>query len=489
MSFPALIPSSRTFSPGDFSQTAFRALDGFEGRVRHSNAMSSSTLRLAYVGLSEQDMLSILLHYQDAQGVFLSFALPPDTLSGLTAGDFTLSGFSWRYASPPAVQDLPCNRYTVEVELESVESQAALISVGLRSRIGLSIQPGTAATANGIDAEIGLTLDQGAFELAGIQQTLAITIDGGTATGEGAADGLTQSIEVLLDSDGAAVANGISETIAASIDPGAASGLNYEIFLSSGTWDWTAAGSPSTVDVLLVGGGGGGAGGGNNNAAGGGGAGGVRAVQSVNVSGNVAVTVGAGGAGGSDLGIAPSGAVSSFSDESVLGGGGGTNSADLAGANGGSGGGGSGFTGPFAGNAGGNGTSGQGNGGGNGFNSSTVSLRAGGGGGGAAQSGQNASSSKGGNGGSGVALESIGWGDAVVLGAPSSVGGGGGGTGATGGSASHGGGGGGSSTGGAGNPGSPGSGTANTGGGGGGNRGGGAGGSGGSGLVIVRWST
>ena len=496
MSFPALIPSSRTFSPGDFSQTAFRALDGFEGRVRHSNAMSSSTLRLAYVGLTEQDMLSILLHYQDSQGVFLNFALPPDTLSGLTAGDFTLSGFSWRYASPPAVQDLPCNRYTVEVELESVESQAALISVGLRSRIGLSIQPGTAATANGIDAEIGLTLEQGAFELAGIQQTLAITIDGGSATGEGGADGLTQGIAVLLNPGSAAVANGISETIAASIDPGAASGLNYEVFLSSGTWDWTAAGSPSTVDVLLVGGGGAGCSGpsGNVVAGGGGGAGGVRVASAVSVAGNVTITVGSGAveslAGATGPGA--NGDASSFGAETVLGGGGGgiNNSTRIAGS-GGSGGGSSSF-----GNSG-VGTAGQGNSGAS-ATTNTNGARSGGGG------GKNAAGSiggvqTGGAGGNGVTLASLGFSEAVALGAPTAVGGGGGGgayrfsgtqTGGAGGSGGGGAGGTGDVT-----PTGGQAGAANTGGGGGGGGtnsdtgGASTGGAGGSGLVIVRWST
>jgi hypothetical protein len=198
MSFPALIPSSRTFSPGDFSQTAFRALDGFEGRVRHSNAMSSSTLRLAYVGLTEQDMLSILLHYQDSQGVFLSFALPPDTLSGLTAGDFTLSGFSWRYASPPAVQDLPCNRYTIEVELESVNTAAAAAPVGLRRLIRFSLQPGNAEVLNAFGINETITLG---LLIAEIQPDSRINLSVEMSLGSDGGVGLTnESLATLNDS-------------------------------------------------------------------------------------------------------------------------------------------------------------------------------------------------------------------------------------------------------------------------------------------------
>ena len=37
-----------------------------------------------------------------------------------------------------------------------------------------------------------------------------------------------------------------------------AEAATYEVFTSSGTWDFRSAGSPSTVDVLVVAGGGGG---------------------------------------------------------------------------------------------------------------------------------------------------------------------------------------------------------------------------------------
>jgi hypothetical protein len=261
----------------------------------------------------------------------------------------------------------------------------------------------------------------------------------------------------------------------------------YEVFLSSGTWDWTAAGSPGTVDVLLVGGGGGG----GAWRGGGGGAGGVKVAESVAVTGNVTVTVGSGGTGntgGSTPTAAQAGELSSFGSEQAAGGGFGGigENANNVGGNGGSGGGagGAGVTGA---QSPGTGTSGQGSNGGNSFNDSTAAPRAGGGGGGKAAAGQDASSAAGGNGGDGVTLASLGFDESVALGAPSSVGGGGGGSSSSGtsGAGGTGGGGGGNVSGNAT------SGTANTGGGGGG-AGGGAnstnqGGSGGSGLVIVRW--
>jgi hypothetical protein len=74
----------------------------------------------------------------------------------------------------------------------------------------------------------------------------------------------------------------------------------FQLFTSSGLWDWFTSGEPRNVDVLVVGGGGGGGNGGVGLAGGGGGAGGIRYYPGVPVSGPVAVTVGLGGNAGSN---------------------------------------------------------------------------------------------------------------------------------------------------------------------------------------------
>jgi len=226
VTFPSLIPSFRAFTPGVYPHTSFRSLDGFEGRVRHSNVMVASALRLEFVGLSELDMLSILQHYQDAQGIFLSFSISSEVFIGLaTITDFVLTGYSWRYATPPTVLDLPCDRYTVEVELESVESKAALISVGLRGRIGLGLIGGTAAAANGIDAEIVLALDAGGFGAAGITESISLAFADNGASGESFVNGIDKPIALGLagaNASGSVDVSGLSSEVQVSLDPGAA---------------------------------------------------------------------------------------------------------------------------------------------------------------------------------------------------------------------------------------------------------------------------
>lgn len=170
--FPALIPSSRVFTPGEYPNTAHTAWSGKEGRVRHSNVMLTSSIRLSFLGLTEAQMLSILSHYQGQQGSFLSFEIPDEVVSGLSILDLQLTGYSWRYAAPPQVQDLPCGGHNVEVALESIPPEGAAVP-GLDQQLLVSFAAGDVAVSNGITTTVTITITGG---------TAAVTADGITAT-------------------------------------------------------------------------------------------------------------------------------------------------------------------------------------------------------------------------------------------------------------------------------------------------------------------
>ena len=57
--FPALAPSSRTFTPGSYLQASYQSLDGRQTNVAHSNAMISSRLALQ-VQTRLRDALSLI---------------------------------------------------------------------------------------------------------------------------------------------------------------------------------------------------------------------------------------------------------------------------------------------------------------------------------------------------------------------------------------------------------------------------------------------
>lgn len=127
--FPALIPSSRIFTPGEYPNTPFAGWSGSEARTRHSNVMLSSALRLSFFAINETQLGLLIDHYNASLGGYLPFDIPATVWSGVSDyTDYTLTGYSWRYLSPPIVEDLPCSIYNVELELLSVLPENASTS-------------------------------------------------------------------------------------------------------------------------------------------------------------------------------------------------------------------------------------------------------------------------------------------------------------------------------------------------------------------------
>jgi hypothetical protein len=147
--------------------------------------MLSSILRLSFIGIDETTMLSILNHYNGKFGVYSSFEIPADLLSGVsTASDYTLTDYGWRYSQPPIVSDYPCGGHTVEVVLESVPPEGATVN-GITRIITLALTPGSAAAANGLQLTIAASLAAGvaSVEADGITGTITASLAAGTASG------------------------------------------------------------------------------------------------------------------------------------------------------------------------------------------------------------------------------------------------------------------------------------------------------------------
>jgi hypothetical protein len=262
---------------------------------------------------------------------------------------------------------------------------------------------------------------------------------------------------------------GIGAPTAVTID-----GVDYEYLTFNATGTLTIV-SPGLFDVCLVGAGGGSAAGNNTSYHGGAGGGGEIVQQTIYLTANATVTIGAGGAGGT-AGISP-GYIgfatvlgSGLSHVSATGGGGspinnGSPTLSAAG-NGACGAGGLGIAAGGAGLAFIDGTTGK--------NGGTGTTNGAGGGGGNTGAGSNGASGTGGAGGAGTDISAF-------VGSSVTLAGGGAGSGSTGGAGGAGGGG----AGGSGAAGTAG--TVNTGGGAGGGSTGGGGAAGGSGIVYVRF--
>jgi hypothetical protein len=193
--FPALVPSTRTYSPGEFPHTPHPLLSGSEIRVRHSNTVLGVRLRLTFQAASSADILAVRNHYNGRRGGFLPFAIPDELLSGVeTPADFTPAGHQWKYASRPRVVDVPIagttptNRHDLVVELVTVPPENTIVS-GARITVR--------ATVRGGSAQLGAYIESFASVVGGAVSVVtapteadgaAITVDASVAGGAASAE-------------------------------------------------------------------------------------------------------------------------------------------------------------------------------------------------------------------------------------------------------------------------------------------------------------
>ena len=121
MTFPALVPSVRTYIPGNVPSTSQVSLSGMTTGFRRGNRRIAQSLSLSFQRLIEAEIGLITAHYIDRQGSFDVFFLPAETWTGYTTPPVPLlSDIAWRYVSPPAITDSSCGRWNVELELQSI---------------------------------------------------------------------------------------------------------------------------------------------------------------------------------------------------------------------------------------------------------------------------------------------------------------------------------------------------------------------------------
>ena len=119
--FPALVPSTRTFTPGDVPNVKQVALSGVTGGFRRGNRRIGQSLSLSFQRLTQVQLDLITAHYVDRQGSFDIFFLSSEVWSGYTTPAVPLiSDFAWQYAGPPSITDSSCGLWEVEVELQTI---------------------------------------------------------------------------------------------------------------------------------------------------------------------------------------------------------------------------------------------------------------------------------------------------------------------------------------------------------------------------------
>lgn len=121
--FPAVKPSSRTWSPGTRAQTIYTAMDGVEVRFVHGTRITGQQLSLVFENVTETVGKSITDHYAANGTTYGIFDLSAEVFAGMDSYSYTNeSTNSWRYASPPQVTYVIPGYQTVTVDLLGVSS-------------------------------------------------------------------------------------------------------------------------------------------------------------------------------------------------------------------------------------------------------------------------------------------------------------------------------------------------------------------------------
>jgi len=132
MTFPALVPSARTYVIGNVPQIEQVALSGASFRYRQGNRRVGQTLELAFNNISESELLQIKNHYILQDGSYNIFFLSQEVWSGYAVAPVpSPSNVAWRYATAPVITDGSCDLWSASVKLVSYLVESGDINVEL----------------------------------------------------------------------------------------------------------------------------------------------------------------------------------------------------------------------------------------------------------------------------------------------------------------------------------------------------------------------
>ena len=77
--YPQLVPSSRSFDPGNFAVKSYNAQDGAEVRFIYGDKRVGMKLQLTYQNISDTDAEAFINHFHKMKGTFTQFLLGTGT--------------------------------------------------------------------------------------------------------------------------------------------------------------------------------------------------------------------------------------------------------------------------------------------------------------------------------------------------------------------------------------------------------------------------
>ena len=123
MPFPALKPTSRDFTPGNWPVKSFKSQSGAEVRILYGDTRTGMEMTLGYDNITDAQAQEFLTHYDETKGTYGIFTIRSFTRAGWAASPFAIDCGPinrWRYADPPQLTAVKPGRSSVRVSLIGV---------------------------------------------------------------------------------------------------------------------------------------------------------------------------------------------------------------------------------------------------------------------------------------------------------------------------------------------------------------------------------
>ena len=114
-----LVPSTRSYSPGEYPQSEFQALNGVKTIIRYGKRRYDSTLTLGCNNIADSDAAAILQNYEDINSVwdevtFNGTGVIEGASSQMQSYFIERTELKWRYDGPPEVTSVYPGRSNVQ---------------------------------------------------------------------------------------------------------------------------------------------------------------------------------------------------------------------------------------------------------------------------------------------------------------------------------------------------------------------------------------
>jgi hypothetical protein len=118
VSFPALCPSRRSFTPGKYPTKRFASISGAGSTRLYGSKAFDATLELEFA-ITDADLANILKSWHDSKGGAYVLTLPAMIFEGIerTTQEQIPDYLNWRWAEMPSVESLFPGRSRVRVQL------------------------------------------------------------------------------------------------------------------------------------------------------------------------------------------------------------------------------------------------------------------------------------------------------------------------------------------------------------------------------------